>query len=43
MDEQMNDADWVGAIRPFPTNDQYVDDLDDYDERRKPHGRIYDD
>lgn len=41
MDE-WNDAGWTGVIRVYPLNDQYVDDLDDYDERRREHGRVYD-
>ena len=41
--EQWIDANWTGDIRVYPINDKYVDDLDDYDERRKPHGRTYDD
>ena len=41
--EQWNDVDWVGTIRTYPLNEQFVDDLDDYDERRVEHGRAYDD
>lgn len=33
--EEWNDCDFVGDIRIFPTNDKYVNNLDDYDERMR--------
>ena len=35
MNEQWHDCDWVGDIRVYPINEKFVDDTDDYDERRK--------
>ena len=41
--EEWNDADWTGIVRVYRASDVDSDDYDDYDERRKKHGRAYDD
>ena len=34
-EEKWISVDWTGIIRVYPINEEHVDDLDDYDERRR--------